>query len=128
MFLKFLVTKEHRKLKPAVSSQLFLFVRYQCTKLLSLKKRKKSARFHCAAVNISKMTSRSCEERNCFKGLSLFFLKTTTNIALTFPTKILSWLVVLKEAENFLLKFATDLFPRLTSRISLFNVNVLNHN
>ena len=52
----------------------------------SLKERQNSARFNCAAVIISKMTSRSCEERNCFKGLSLFFLTTTSNIAPTFPT------------------------------------------
>ena len=32
-----------------------------------------------------------------------------------------------QRAENFLLKFATDSFPGLTSRVSLFNVNVLNH-
>ena len=43
----------------------------------SLKERQTSARFNCAAVTISKMTSRSCEDRNCFKGLSLFFLTTT---------------------------------------------------
>ena len=41
----------------------------------------------------------------------------------------LSWRISWRKqrAENFLLKFATDLFPGLTSRVSLFNVNVLNH-
>ena len=52
----------------------------------SLRERQNSARFNYVAVTISKMTSRSCEERNCFKGLTLFFLTTTSNIALTFPT------------------------------------------
>ena len=52
----------------------------------SLKERQNSVRFNYAAVTISKMTSRSCEERNCFKGLSLSFLTTTSNIALTFQT------------------------------------------
>ena len=41
----------------------------------------------------------------------------------------LSWRISWRKqrAENFLLKFATDSFPGLTSRVSLFNVNVLNH-
>ena len=37
-FLKFLVTKEHRKLKPAVSSKIFLFARYGEFKLLFKRK------------------------------------------------------------------------------------------
>ena len=75
------------------------------------------------------MTSQSCEERNCFKGLSLFFLTTTSNIALTFPTNTerVGCLEGSREHIFFLLKFATDSFPGLTSRVSLFNVNVLNH-
>ena len=41
----------------------------------------------------------------------------------------LSWRISWRKqrAENFLLKFAADLFPGLTSRVSLFNANVLNH-
>ena len=116
IFLKFLVTKEHRK-----SNRLYLLnssVLQDINVLsFSLKERQNSARLNCAVVTISKMTSRSCVERNCFKGLTLFFLTTTSNKGLA-----------LKEAENFLLKFATDLFPRLTSRVSLFNANVLTHN
>ena len=50
----------------------------------SLKERQNSARFNYAAVTISKMTSRSYEDRNCFNGLSLFF--SHNNLALTFPT------------------------------------------
>ena len=95
----------------------------------SLKERQNSARFNSAAVIISKMTSLSCEERNCSKGLLLFFFTTTSNIALTFPTKteLLGCLEGSRELNFFLLKFATNSFPGLTSRVSLFNVNVLNH-
>ena len=41
----------------------------------------------------------------------------------------LSWRISWRKqrAENFLLKFATDSFPGLTSRVSLFNVNLWNH-
>ena len=41
----------------------------------------------------------------------------------------LSWRISWRKqrAETFLLKFATDLFPGLTSRVFLFNANVLNH-
>ena len=35
IFLKFVVTKEHRKLKKAVSSKIFSFVRFGEFKLLS---------------------------------------------------------------------------------------------
>ena len=59
----------------------------------------------------------------------LFFLTTTSNIALTFPTntELLGCLEGSTEVKFFLLKFATDSFRGLTSRVSLFNVNVLNH-
>ena len=60
-----------------------------------------------------------------------FFLTTSSNIAVTFPTNTDRAGCLEAErkqrAENFLLKFPTDLFPGLTSRVSLFNVNVLNH-
>ena len=72
----------------------------------SLRERQNSARFNYVAVTISQMTSRSCEERNCFKGLTLFFLTTTSNIALTFPTN--TELVGCLEGGREL-KFVTDL-------------------
>ena len=82
------------------------------------------------AVTISKMTSRSCEERNCFKGLTLFFLTTTSNIALTFPTN--TELVGCLEGGREL-KFVTDLcnvcnglmvsFPQFLTRL-IARVNV----
>ena len=99
MFFKFLVTKEHTKqklqktsfgkvwrLKPAVHC-IFLkssLLKGMANVSFSLKEKQNSARFNCVAVPISKMTSRSCDERNCFKGLSLFF--SHNNLALTFPT------------------------------------------
>ena len=84
IFLKFLVTKEHRKLNRLyLLNSSFL---QDINVSFSLKERQNSARLNCAVVTIGKMSSRSCEERNCFKGLTLFFLTTTSNIALTFPT------------------------------------------
>ena len=56
--------------------KIFSFAWYGEFKLL-FKKKQNSASFNFVAVTISKMTLRSCEERNCFKGLSLFFLTTT---------------------------------------------------
>ena len=42
IFLKFLVTKEHKKLKTAVSSKIFLFVRYGEFKMFFKRKTKLS--------------------------------------------------------------------------------------
>ena len=100
MFFKFLVTKEHTKqklqktsfgkvwrLKPAVHC-IFLkssLLQGMANLSFSLKERQNSARFNCAAVTINKMTSRSCEDRNCFKG-QLIVVFSHNNLALTFPT------------------------------------------
>ena len=89
----------------------------------SLRERQNSARFNYVAVTISKMTSRSFEERNCF-------LTTTSNIALTFPTN--TELVGCLEGGREL-KFVTDLcnvcnglmvsFPQFLTRL-IARVNV----
>ena len=128
IFLKFLVTNEHTKLNCSFLKSSFWKVWRNLS--FSLKERQNSARFNRAAVTISKMTSRSCQDfafhwemLNCFKGSSLFFHTTTSNIQCSAYLSNKYWAVGCLEV---FLKFATDSFPGLTSRVSLFNVNVLN--
>ena len=128
--------KRTHNIKTVASKNLFL----QGTANLSfpLKERKNSGRrLSVMAMTISKMTSRSCEHFavhwemfNCFKGLSLFFLTTTSNTALTFPT-ILSWFKlswIIKDSW----KICSSLqrihsLDWLTSRLSLTQNRLLLH-
>ena len=107
---------------------------------LSLKERQKFSEVNCAAATISKMTSRSCQDfafhwemLNCFKGSSLFFhTASNTQFSAYLSNKYWSgWLSCLEGRELktfFSILQRYDSFPQMASRVSLFNVNVLNHN